>query len=115
MAANSGRKRSRPAATPEARENQLISLASDLVERRFRDGTASAQETVFFLKAGSSRERLEHQKLQNENLLLSARVGQITEGKQMAVLYADALNAMREYQGEEPQYSDEDDGYYDGR
>ena len=27
----------RPALTPEARENQLISLATDLVEKRLRD------------------------------------------------------------------------------
>ena len=33
----------RPALTPEARENQLISLAVDLVEQRLIDGTASSQ------------------------------------------------------------------------
>ena len=36
----------RPALTPEARENQLISLAVDLVEQRLLDGTASSQETT---------------------------------------------------------------------
>lgn len=33
----------RPALTPEARENQLISLASDLAEKQLREGTASSQ------------------------------------------------------------------------
>ena len=33
----------RPALTPEARENQLISLATDLVEKRLIEGTASSQ------------------------------------------------------------------------
>ena len=49
----------RPALTPEARENQLISLAVDLVEQRLIDGTASSQETTHFLKLGSMKNRLE--------------------------------------------------------
>ena len=36
-------RRMRPALTPEARENQLISLAVDLAERQLREGTASSQ------------------------------------------------------------------------
>ena len=31
----------RPALTPEARENQLISLAVDLAEKQLQEGTAS--------------------------------------------------------------------------
>lgn len=34
----------RPALTPEARQNQLIALATDLVEKRLIEGTASSQE-----------------------------------------------------------------------
>jgi hypothetical protein len=33
----------RPALTPEARENQLVSLAVDLAEKQLREGTASSQ------------------------------------------------------------------------
>lgn len=54
-------KKIRPALTPEARENQLISLAVDLVEQRLLDGTASAQEVTHFLKLGSMREKLERE------------------------------------------------------
>lgn len=43
---SSNNQRIRPALTPEARENQLISLAIDLVEQRLIDGTASSQETT---------------------------------------------------------------------
>ena len=39
----------RPALTPEARENQMIALAVDLVEQRLLDGTASSQQTTHFL------------------------------------------------------------------
>jgi len=114
MAPQSGRKKLSPATTPEGRENQLISLAYDLAERQLRDGTASAQVTSQLLKFGSARERLEQRKLENENLLLSAKVEQINSGKRQEELYAEALDAMREYRGEEPRYEEEDD-YYDGR
>ena len=56
---DSTRKPMRPALTPEARENQLISLAIDLVEQRLIDGTASAQETTHFLKLASRKAKLE--------------------------------------------------------
>ena len=52
----SGSKRTiRPALTPEARENQLIELAMDLVEKRILEGTASSQETT---QHGSKRKHL---------------------------------------------------------
>lgn len=40
------RRKMKPALTPDARENQLISLATDLVEKRLIEGTASSQETT---------------------------------------------------------------------
>lgn len=97
---NSNRRSRRPASTVEGRENQLISLAYDLVEKRFTEGTASAQETTFFLKLGSTRERLEQQKLQRENLLLSAKVDQIESGKTLEDLFKKAIEAMRTYTGQ---------------
>ena len=56
---NSNKKAMRPAMTPEAREQQLIALAVDLVEQRLIDGTASAQETTHFLKLASRKAKLE--------------------------------------------------------
>ena len=44
------------ARTPEARDNQLIALSYDLVEARLREGTATSQETTFFLKLAAERE-----------------------------------------------------------
>ena len=60
---SSGR-RMRPALTPEARENQLVSLAVDLAEQQLRDGTASSQVITHYLKLGSTKERLEKEKLE---------------------------------------------------
>ena len=42
----------RPALTPEARENQLISLAVDLVEQRLLDGTAFLKRLHIFSSSG---------------------------------------------------------------
>lgn len=89
----------RPAITPEARENQLISLAIDLVEQRLIDGTASSQETTHFLKLGSSKAMLEKEKLAKENELLRAKTEALESAKEVEKLYKDALKAMREYSG----------------
>lgn len=99
----------RPALTPEARENQLISLAVDLVEQRLIDGTASSQETTHFLKLGSMKNRLEMEKLEEENRLLKAKTESIQSQKRVEELYAEALNAMRSYAG---QVGDSDDDEY---
>ena len=90
----------RPALTPEARENQLISLAVDLVEQRLIDGTASSQETTHFLKLGSMKNRLEMEKLEEENKLLKAKTESIQSQKRVEELYLEALNAMRNYAGQ---------------
>lgn len=95
------KRRGRPATTPEARENQLIGLAVDLAERQMKEGTASAQVVTHYLKLGSSRERLEQERLANENRLLDARVDQIASQQRMEDLYEKALNAMGVYSGKE--------------
>ena len=89
----------RPDINPEARENQLISLAIDLVEQRLIDGTASSQETTHFLKLGSSKAMLEKEKLAKENELLRAKTEALESQKEVEKLYKDALKAMREYSG----------------
>lgn len=106
--------RRRPAATPEARENQLISLAVDLAEQQMRDGTASAQVISHYLKLGSSREKLEQERLARENELLEAKAEALASQKRVEELYAEALDAMRSYAGQEPiDRGHDDDEYYD--
>lgn len=96
---NSGKK-IRRALTPEARENQMISLAMDLVEQRLLDGTASSQETTHFLKLGSSKAVLERDKLLEENKLLRAKTKAYESAEEMKVVYEEALKAMRNYSGQ---------------
>ena len=99
VSASDSSKKIRPALTPEARENQLIALAVDLVEQRLLDGTASSQETTHFLKLGSMKNRLEMEKLKEENKLLQAKTESIQSAKRSEELYTEAINAMRRYSG----------------
>lgn len=89
----------RPALTPEARENQMIALAMDLVEQRLRDGTASSQETTHFLKAASQKSKLELERLKLENDLTAAKTKALANAEEIKVLYEEALKAMRRYGG----------------
>lgn len=89
-----------PAKTPEARENQLIALAMDIAEQKMLDGTASNNMICHYLKLGSTRERLEKEKLANEVKNLEARTESIESFKRIEALYVDAINAMRRYSGQ---------------
>lgn len=92
-------KKMRPALTPEARENQMIALAVDCAEQQLRDGTASSQVIVHYLKLGSSKEKLEKEKLEKENGLLTAKIEAMQSAKASEELYAKAIEAMRRYSG----------------
>lgn len=104
-----GSRNRRPPTTPEAHEQQLISLATDLAERQLVNGTASSQVITHFLKLASTREQLEQQKLQRENLLLSAKVDQIASGARIESLYENALSAMRTYTGKDVEIYDDEE------
>ena len=96
-----------PATTPELREKELIALAFDYVEEKFRNKTASSQETVHFLKLGTANTELEREKLRKENLLLEARTGQLAKNDRMESLFENAIRAFKGYQGEEIPDDDE--------
>ena len=100
-------KKIRPALTPEARENQMISLAVDLAEKQLQEGTASSQVITHYLKLGSMRARLEREKLAEENKLLRARTKSIEEAADMKDLYEKAIKAMARYSGN----GDDDEEY----
>lgn len=92
-------KRLRPVLSPEARENQLISLAMDRAEEKLLNGTASSQLITHFLKLATEKERLEREKLAEENELLKAKTSKIRADEQSAVEYGKVLEAMRAYGG----------------
>ena len=98
----------RPALNPDARENQMIALAMDLVEQRLRDGTASSQETTHFLKLASPKNKLEQERLKLENELVAAKTKALADAEEIKVLYEEALKAMRRYGG----HGDDDEYEY---
>ena len=89
----------RPALTPDAKEKQMISLATDLAEQQLRDGTASSQLITHYLKLGSMREKLERERLEEENKLRRAKTKAMENAEEVKVLYEQALRAMRNYAG----------------
>ncbi len=103
-----GRPRKPPPRTAEAREEEMIALAMDDAERRLRDGTAPAPLVMMFAKSGLGRERLERQRLQEENTLLRAKVVQMESATQSNEKLDTVLKALRKYSGQaEPDEDDE--------
>lgn len=98
----------RPALTPEARENQLIYLATELAEKQLRDGTASSQVITHYLKLGSSKEKIEKEIMEKQKDLLVAKTEALQTSKHIEELYSNAISAMRQYSGNDT-YIEEDD------
>lgn len=90
---------SRPALTPEARENQLIALAVDLAEKQLIEGTASSQVICHYLKLGSTKEKIEKEILEKQKVLIDAKTESLQSSKRIEELYQNALNAMKNYGG----------------
>lgn len=96
-----------PASTPEAREQQMISLATDRAEQQLRDGTASSAVICHYLKLGATNAQLEKEKLEKEVELLKAKTKAYESAEDLKELYSNALSAMRDYGGH--MGSDEDE------
>ena len=99
-------RRMRPALTPEARENQLVSLAVDLAEKQLLDGTASSQVISHYLKIGSTKERIEKEILEKQKELIAAKTEALQSAKRIEEMYDQAMKAMKSYTGQ-----GESDGY----
>lgn len=109
---SSSRRKSKPMINEENRESHLISLSYDLVEQRLREGTATSQETTHFLKLGSKKARLENEILEEKVKLMEAQIEALKASEGLQELYANALSAMRSYQGQQDDAEEED---YDDR
>lgn len=97
VSGSGGERRLPPALTPEDREDQMIALAINLAEKQLIEGTASAQVIAHYLKLGSTKERLEREKLREENKLIRAKAENLESNKRVEELYKQAIDAMRSY------------------
>lgn len=93
------RKRTRPALSQEARENQMIALAEDLAEQQLRDGTASSQVITHYLKLGTAREKKELELMEMEKKVKAAKVEAMKAAEDTKTLFAEAIKAFRSYAG----------------
>lgn len=98
----------RPGLTPEAREDQLVALATNLAEQQLLDGTASSQVISHFLKIGSTKERIEREILAEQKLLIKAKTEALESEKRTEAIYSEALKAMRRYSGQEVDEDEEE-------
>jgi hypothetical protein len=99
---HSKRTRRPTATTPEARENQIISMAFDEAERVISEGNASSQLLTHFVKLGSTRERLEQEYLTQRIELERMKAEVLASEKRSEALMQEALSAFREYSGNAP-------------
>lgn len=93
--------RRRPADNPDDREQQMIFYADVLAEKQLREGTASSQVITHYLKLGTGRERLEQEKIANENLRLKAQIAQIESQSTSGELMERVLDALKVYTGQD--------------
>lgn len=109
VASSEPKRKPKHARSLEERENQLYNLAYDLAEQQLLDGTASSQTINFFLKLGSSRERLEREILQKQKENIEAKTENIKSASTQEELYTRAIEAMSRYSG----VSSDDEEYDD--
>lgn len=88
-----------PANSAEERENQLIAAAVNLAEKQLLEGTASPSVITHYLRLASGRERLVREKLERENEVLRAKAEVLESNRRTEELYAQAIDAMRSYNG----------------
>ena len=93
------RRKLRPAMTPEARENQMISLAMDAAEEQLINGTASSQVITHFLKLATVKEQLELEKLKAETEMAKAKTEALQSAKTMEEMFSKAMDAIKSYRG----------------
>lgn len=107
MAKAKAERKTRPALSPEAEEQQMISYAVDLAKKQLLEGTASSQVITHYLKLGTTKYKEEMEKLRRENDLLKAKTEALESSKNVEKLYAEAMEAMRSYSGRgESDYED---------
>jgi hypothetical protein len=92
-------RRTRPPITAEAREREMIALATDCAEEQLRNGTASSQMICYYLKLGSAKERIEREMLEEQKKLLVAKTESLEAAKKAEEDYEKVLAALRSYNG----------------
>lgn len=104
---NNKSSRIRAPMSQEANENQMIALSMELAKQQLMDGTASSQVITHFLKLGSTKEKLERERLEEENKLLRAKTEMLESTKRAEELYSEVISVFNRYSG----HADIEDDY----
>lgn len=104
-------RRRSPAKTPEERESLLISKSLNLIEKQIDEGSVSSTVLSIYAKAGTERDRLEKDRLRNENEVLRKKVESMEAAIDVKNLMEEALGAFKGYSGRATD-DDEEDDYY---
>lgn len=95
--ANEEKRKPAPVTSAQAREDQLIAMAYDEVERRIHEGIATGPELVHFLRMGSPKAKLEREILEKEKELITAKTEAMHTQRDLKELYANAITALKSY------------------
>lgn len=101
------KRKTSPSMTPEESEQRCINYATSMAEEQLRNGTASSQVMIHFLKLGSAKAKLETEKLKHETELVKAKTESLESQRKSEELLDKAIKAFKGYAGE----YDEDEQY----
>lgn len=101
------KRKMKAAESVEELEDQMFSMAYELAKKQMEEGTISSQNLNFFLKLGSSRERLEREILVKQKEQIEAKTDNLRSSAKSEELYAKAIEAMSRYSG----YRDDEEDY----
>lgn len=93
------RKKEPSAIDPENRLQQLSAIALDRIEERMLSGKATGAELIFMAKFADPERFYKQDKIATETELLATKKQAIDSSKNTEKLYADAIRAMKHYQG----------------
>lgn len=102
----------RPAMSLEEKENLMVDLAFRACEKRLRDGTATAQEIIHYLKLGSVRSQKEQKLLDQEIELKRVKREALEAAKNAEERYSAAIKAMGIYSGRAFEEDEDDSDLY---
>lgn len=100
-----------PARTEMEEEKRAGGYAMDLAIKQLREGTASSQIIVHFLKINSQKEQAELEKTRREIELLKAKKKAIESGEEQDKKYEEVIKAISAYAGKDQEWEVVDDEY----
>ena len=99
-------RRERPAATKEAREQQIQAKAMRLAEEKLDNGTASSSLIIWILNQGTEKEKLAKKEAEADIALKQAKVEAIKSASEIKDLFEDAMTMFKRYHGDDEDASD---------